>query len=293
MKRKRKKRRIAFPLLVIITGLFFIPWAMKPENFREQKNQIYAFLSSGFLKDSYNAKSLILLDRSNDSVFISKNENEQQIPASLSKLFVIEYAAEISDLDSIVTARQEAIALTKPGSSVAGIKPKDYFLHNLFAAMLIPSGNDAAYVVADYCGGLLSPQAGTSRERVEIFMKSLNGHLEKNGYQGTVLQDPSGFDLHALTTVKDLKLVLDRLLEYSWFRDIIAQSSYTTALPDGSTQTWKNTNAFLDPVSEYYNENVIGSVHTAGQVAERRQQVKSAVLSCHIPLTAAAQVVEQ
>ena len=39
---------------------------------------------------------------------------------------------------------------------------------------------------------------------------------------------------------------------------MISQSSYAAFLPDGSVQIWKNTNAFLDPASEYYNENVIG-----------------------------------
>ena len=41
-------------------------------------------------QDFYNAKSLILVDLSNDNIFISKRENEQQLPASLAKLFVIE-----------------------------------------------------------------------------------------------------------------------------------------------------------------------------------------------------------
>ena len=49
----------------------------------------------------------------------------------------------------------------------------------------------------------------------------------------------------------------------------------------------------LDEIGNAVESLKTASVHTAGQVAERRQQVKSAVLSCHIPLTAAAQVVEQ
>ena len=49
-----------------------------------------------------------------------------------------------------------------------------------------------------------------------------------------------------------------RLLEYSWFREIVSQNTYTATLPDGSTQTWQNTNTFLDLASEYYNENVCG-----------------------------------
>ena len=52
--------------------------------------------------------------------------------------------------------------------------------------------------------------------------------------------------------------VVYRLLEYSWFREIVSQNTYTATLPDGSTQIWQNTNAFLDPTSEYYNENVCG-----------------------------------
>ena len=127
-----------------------------------------------------------------------------------------------------------------------------------FAAMLVPSGNDAAYVVADYCGGLLSPQAESCQERVRIFMENLNLHLQQQGYLDTVLYDPSGFDMEALTTTLDLKEVVYRLLEYSWFREIVSQNTYTATLPDGSTQIWQNTNAFLDPTSEYYNENVCG-----------------------------------
>ena len=124
--------------------------------------------------------------------------------------------------------------------------------------MLVPSGNDAAYVVADYCGGIISPNTKTSQERVEVFMENLNLYLKEQGYDDTVLYDPSGFDTEARTTVLDLKEVTKKLLEYEWFRDIVSQTSYTATLPDGSTQTWKNTNTFLDPTSEYYNENVIG-----------------------------------
>ena len=114
------------------------------------------------------------------------------------------------------------------------------------------------FLVADYCGGILSPQSATVQDRINIFMDSLNTHLQEKGYANTVLYDPSGYDMDALTTVLDLNSVVNQLLEFQWFRDIISQSSYTATLPDGSTQSWKNTNTFLDPTSDYYNENVIG-----------------------------------
>ena len=127
-----------------------------------------------------------------------------------------------------------SLSLTKQGSSVANIKEKKYYLQNLFAAMLVPSGNDAAYAVADYCGSILSKESKTTKERINIFMNNLNKYLEKEGY------------------------VNKKLLKHQWFRDIVSQSSYTGILPDGSKQTWKNTNIFLDSTSEYYNEKVLG-----------------------------------
>ena len=243
---------------VVIGSAIFFLWAMQPENFRREKALIQGFLFESFQEDSYNAASLILVDRENDSGFISKREREQRVPASLAKLFVVEYAASMVDLDCLVTPSPEAIALTKPGSSVAGIETREYAFRDLLAAMLVPSGNDAAYAVADYCGGLLAPEAAPGQERVEVFMENLNRRLKEAGYTDTVLYDPSGFDTDALTSALDLKSVTDVLLEYQWFRDMVSQSYYTTELPDGGIYTWKNTNAFLDPESEYYNGNVEG-----------------------------------
>ncbi|URW85972.1 hypothetical protein M5E86_20950 [Blautia wexlerae] len=150
MQRKRRKKKTIWSIFVFACSLYRHRYNVcavgnaSPENFREVKNKINGFLYKEDFPDSYNAKSLILVDCSDDEIFVSKNENEPQIPASLAKLFVIEYASTLADLDSIVVADYGAISLTKPGSSVAQIKEKEYFLHNLFAAMLVPSGNDAA-----------------------------------------------------------------------------------------------------------------------------------------------------
>lgn len=62
------------------------------------------------------------------------------------------------------------------------------------------------------------------------------GHQQRmyrtiNRYLDTVLYDPSGFDMVALTTTLDLKEVVYRLLEYSWFREIVSQNTYTASSP--------------------------------------------------------------
>ncbi len=116
MRRKRRKKKrygiwLICCLVVMVTGMICVPWIMNPENFRDEKNKINSFLYRTFEKDSYHAKSLLMVDRSNDSVFLSKREHEQQLPASLAKLFVIEYAYTLSDLDSLVKVNQEVLLL--------------------------------------------------------------------------------------------------------------------------------------------------------------------------------------
>ena len=131
MKRKYKRRTSRFGIFfvfltaVTIAGVFFIPWAMKPDNFRNEKNKINSWLNGIFFQDFYNAKSLILVDLYNDNIFISKRENEQQLPASLAKLFVIEYAATLADLDSIVPANYEAsLLVAKEEDLIKNLNPK-------------------------------------------------------------------------------------------------------------------------------------------------------------------------
>ena len=83
---------------MIIGGVFFIPWALKPENLRETKNKINSILYNLEFGDrSYNAKSLAVVNLSDGDIFISKKANEQRLPASLAKLFVIEYASTIAN----------------------------------------------------------------------------------------------------------------------------------------------------------------------------------------------------
>ena len=77
--------------------------------------------------------------------------------------------------------------------------------------MLVPSGSNAAYVVADYCGGILAPQAAPGQARVDLY-GGIKCAFADGGYEDTVLYDPSGFDMEARTTVLDLNAVV--LLEY-------------------------------------------------------------------------------
>lgn len=181
------------------------------------------------------------------------------MPASLAKLYVIDYATTLCERDEQVVADESALAMVKPNSSVADIEVNaSYSVEDIYAAMLVPSGNDAAYVLADYLGGKLNPEAGTAEQRVQVFLAGLKSYLAEQGYANTVINDPSGYDYDSTTTVLELEKVSSKLLTYQWFRDIVSQYTYTVTLADGRSQVWMNTNVFLDPQSEFYNPNVVG-----------------------------------
>lgn len=243
-------------ILIILFTLFCLKRRINP--FKETKDFIVSRIRGTYKIKGYKAKSLIVVDRKTNDIFISKKEKEKELPASLSKLFVIEYASNILELDEKIKVKSSVLELAKKGSSLANLSTKTYSVHNIYAAMLVPSGNDAAYVLADYIGGKLDKKAKTKEERIRVFIKKLNQYLKKKGYKDTVINDPSGFDLESTTTVLDLKKCVDILLKHEWFREIVSKSLYTAELPDGSFETWKNTNIFLDKSSKHYNEGIIG-----------------------------------
>lgn len=68
--------------------------------------------------------------------------------ASLSKLFAIDYAMTKVKLDDKVEISDELLSLVPEGSSLANLRSGEYTAKQIIQAMLVPSGNDAAYALA-------------------------------------------------------------------------------------------------------------------------------------------------
>ncbi len=256
---QRRRRRRRGRTLLVLLGLAGVLWglmmARSPEFVQAQKDRWASFWAR---HGDVQARSLLVIERDSGQTILAKHQQEPCVPASLAKLYVIEYALTLADPDDVVEVEEAALAMTKPESSVADLEGKAYYLRDLLAAMLVPSGNDAAYAVADYCGSCLDPSAQPGPERVEVFMEHLRQYLRRQGYDDTVLYDPSGFDDVSCTTAEDLCAVTERLLADPWVRETVGQLWYAADLPDGSVQSWKNTNRFLEPLSDVYQENVAG-----------------------------------
>ena len=66
-------------------------------------------------------------------------------------------------------------------------------LRNLLYAMLLPSGNEAAYIVADYMGG----------GSIDNFVAMMNDEAKAVGCTGTTFVDPCGLNPNNITTARD------------------------------------------------------------------------------------------
>lgn len=186
-------------------------------------------------------------------------EDGKQLPsvASLSKLFAIDYAMTKVKLDDKVEISDELLSLVPEGSSLANLRSGEYTAKQIIQAMLVPSGNDAAYALAYNIGKKELGNGYSTKEYVEYFVKKLEDYLKKEGYTNTDLFDPSGFSTQAYTDLDDINRVALKLLDYDFVRECVGESSFTIHTNQGDF-TWKNTNEFLDKGSLYYNKYIKG-----------------------------------
>lgn len=199
---------------------------------------------------------------------ISGKMDERIYPASITKLFTAYVAMQYLTPDTQITAGSE-LDLVAWGSSVAKIKKGDTLTAGqLVEAMLLPSGNDAAYMLACAAGRAIEKSAEIdgqfitadldARSAVNVFMKKMNELAKDLGMAGTNFVNPDGIhDSNHYTTFGDL-VILGKL---SMENETIMKHAITPNKDvqlHGETITWKNTNALVNPTTEYYCPYAVG-----------------------------------
>lgn len=182
-------------------------------------------------------------------------------PASVTKLFTAYVALQYLDAGKTITAGDELNKVVA-GSSVAEIKKGDSLTaEQLVAGMLLPSGNDAAYILAAAAGRAMYGEKAnevSTDDAVNRFVKEMNDQAKLLGMTGTNFANPDGIhsDSH-YSTYADLAILGTLALEDPIILKYAVVSNASHTLQSGSV-TWKNTNAIIDPASEYYCPACIG-----------------------------------
>jgi serine-type D-Ala-D-Ala carboxypeptidase (penicillin-binding protein 5/6) len=169
-------------------------------------------------------------------------------------------------------------------------------VRQLLYGLMLPSGCDAAYALADKFG------TGTTRSaRVKSFIGKMNTAAKNLGLQNTHFDSFDGIGHGSnYSTPRDLTKIASSAMKNSTFRTIVKTKSYTakTITKTGSTRTmspWTNTNGLLSsysgtigvktgsgPEAKYClvfaatrgGKTVVGTVLASSSIAQREADAK-------------------
>lgn len=191
---------------------------------------------------------------------LTGDADDRIYPASVTKLLTALVVLKYMDADTVVTAGDE-LEFVAWDASIAGLTKGDrQTVETLIAGMLLPSGNDAAYVLAAATGRVLAENPNlTPREAVNVFMDQVNVEAEAMGLTGTHFVVPDGYhDDNHYTTPRDLVVIGAKCLENALIRKYAAKSSMPITLQDGTNRVWRNSNLLTHPESEFYCASAVG-----------------------------------
>lgn len=175
--------------------------------------------------------SFAVVDAESGRLLFGYNPHEQRPIASLTKIWTALVTIENSDLDDVVTISRQATL--SEGSSIYLEQGEKLKVETLLYGLMLRSGNDAAYALAEHAGS-----------SIEGFVDLMNEKALLYGLNNTKFMNPSGLhhDEH-LSSAYDTALMLKIAMENKQFRKIASTVYYK--VPEKKGITWQNKHRLL------------------------------------------------
>lgn len=150
----------------------------------------------------------IIVDINTGKVLFERNSEQQMKIASLTKIMTAVVALEHKKPNDKIRVSYTAANV---GENSMGITEGEvYTLEELLYGLMLPSGNDAAYAIAEGVAG--DP---------EMFVKWMNIKARELGLKNTVFKDPSGLDDTTYSTAQDLARLTRYALKNPRFGQVV------------------------------------------------------------------------
>jgi D-alanyl-D-alanine carboxypeptidase (penicillin-binding protein 5/6) len=205
------------------------------------------------------ATNAYVLNVDTKSVFYQKNSADHIAPASTVKMLTALTVMDYYSLDETITVGSE-IGLISSDSSLAELHLGDTLtVKQLLVALLLPSGNDAAYTLAVNAGRRLADDYSSgARQAVEVFVDAMNQKAKDMGATSSNFANPDGYDTYGqYTTAFDLAQIAKACLDNEALSEIMG-SYRINDIRGGQEVTYLNTNELLNPHSQYYYAKAVG-----------------------------------
>lgn len=193
-------------------------------------------------------------------LYSSTDPRDSLYPASITKLFSAWVALRYLQPEQRIQAGRE-LGLLQPGSSTAYIAYGSVLTAQMLVeGMLLPSGNDAAYVLAAAAGRVIAGEEDmAAAQAVEVFVEEMNRQAEELGLTGTHFENPDGYHAEGhYSCPADLAVMGVLALEDPVIARYARCRSDAVRFASGERCTWRNTNRLLNPESEFYCPAALG-----------------------------------
>lgn len=168
------------------------------------------------------ASSWVLVDADTGDVLAAKDPHRQLPPASTIKTLTALTLMPRLDLNSMYAATLQDV--NQPGTRIGLRAGKENKVYDLFAGMMMNSGNDAASAVANAAGGW------------DPALELMNAEAKRVGAVNTVAETPNGLDRHGqLTTAADLAAIFRAALQVPELVKIMQTKQLSAKTTDGRT----------------------------------------------------------
>lgn len=269
--RKRRRRRakntvilLLFIAALITAGLFIVlrTYDGIPAlgNINTPLFRFTHFSETVSVSADITAANVCVMIRGSDSTLYEKSSFERIAPASTTKMLTALTVLDHCSADETFTVGDE-LDLVALDASRAWLDYGDVLtVRQLLTALLLPSGNDAAYTLAVNTGRKISGDDGlATRQYIELFVAEMNKKAAEIGAASSYFITPDGYDAEGqYTTAYDLALIAGACLDDGRLSEIMGSFVVYDTWPNGREATYYNTNELLNPESAYYCPGVVG-----------------------------------
>lgn len=185
-----------------------------------------------------------LFDLEEEKVLYADRIHERLYPASTTKLMTAYLALKYGNMEDVVTVGENATSFA-PDEQVCGLQTGDKLtLYDLFAGLMLYSGNDCATAIAEHISG-----------NVTEFAELMNQEAWSLGAVNSHFVNPHGLQNEEhYTTAYDLYLIFNACAKDERFLDLISQKEYSVSITgaDGTVRNdvWAATNYYSSGEAE-------------------------------------------
>ncbi len=167
------------------------------------------------------AKAALAVDLDSGSVLYSKNLDVELPIASLTKLMTALVVIKKANLEDVVVVEKNDKEIV--GVSIGLVAGEQLTVGNLLKAMLIPSSNDAALVLANYTSG-----------SAQLFAAAMNEEAKVLGLTGTYFSNPVGWDFdESHSNASDLVRIVKEFMNHPALAEIVKTKEALITSTDG------------------------------------------------------------